>query len=374
MTQKPTVTVWMNSYNHEKFVAQAIESVLAQKNVDFEFLIADDGSSDNTQNVIASFTDKRIKFFPHKINRGACVVTNELIQMASGEYLAKINSDDIWIGDDKLEYQLQIMRDNPLLGACLGRPRFIDEQGIQIVPPSPLDKVFMQKNRSQAQWVRHFFIHPNCLCQPTLMVKKECYEKVGLYDNRLRQLPDFDFWVRLVKHYPIHIADRDLIYIRILPGKNASAGTDDNLARLCNEHYMISKSYLNGVSPSLLVEAFSDFLRFKNFPTPQHLDIEKALLHFVPLSSSSFTKLNQFIGLSKIFKLLNSDQYREILENDYQINDLWFQQKMSTVSIVEPGLVSEAEVLAKLYASRSWRLTAPIRKMAEILRKIRDGL
>ncbi len=67
----PTVSVIMSTYNHAEYVAEAMGSVLAQRGVDFEFLIADDGSADNTSNVVSSIRDKRIQFVAHEINRGA---------------------------------------------------------------------------------------------------------------------------------------------------------------------------------------------------------------------------------------------------------------------------------------------------------------
>ena len=100
--KSPTISVIMATYNHADFVAQAIDSVLSQRGVDFEFLIADDGSVDLTREVVASIHDERIRFFPNEVNRGACVVTNELIQCASGEFIALINSDDYWINSEKL--------------------------------------------------------------------------------------------------------------------------------------------------------------------------------------------------------------------------------------------------------------------------------
>src|SRR5512146_3123039 len=97
----PTVSVVMAAYNHARFVEQAINSVLEQEGVEFELLIADDGSTDQTREVIALNNDERITFFPSEINRGACVVTNELIERATGEFVAVINSDDYWSGKDK---------------------------------------------------------------------------------------------------------------------------------------------------------------------------------------------------------------------------------------------------------------------------------
>src|SRR5579871_5019564 len=109
--RSPTVSVVMATYNHAPFVKQAIESVLGQEGVDFEFLIADDGSVDRTREIVASIYDERITFSPNEKNRGACVVLNELIEHASGEFVALINSDDYWTMPDKLAYQVQLMRD-----------------------------------------------------------------------------------------------------------------------------------------------------------------------------------------------------------------------------------------------------------------------
>jgi glycosyltransferase involved in cell wall biosynthesis len=75
----PTVSVVLATYNHAPFVAQAVESVLMQHGVDLELLIADDGSSDGTSDVISQISDPRITYYPNPVNRGACIVTNELI-------------------------------------------------------------------------------------------------------------------------------------------------------------------------------------------------------------------------------------------------------------------------------------------------------
>ena len=127
----PAITVIMGAYNHAPFVGAAIESVLNQTQPDFEFLIADDGSVDATPNVISAYDDPRIKFTSHLRNRGACVVLNELISRARGNYVAIINSDDVW-PSHKLAYQLEFLEHHENCAAIFGRVAFIDRSGQRI--------------------------------------------------------------------------------------------------------------------------------------------------------------------------------------------------------------------------------------------------
>jgi glycosyltransferase involved in cell wall biosynthesis len=337
--KSPTISVLMATYNHAKFVAKTIESVLNQRGVDFEFLIADDGSVDRTREVVASFRDERIRFFPNEVNRGACTVTNELIQLASGEFIALINSDDYWSDGDKLAYQLKVMRDNPALGVCFGRARFVDAEDRSISKSSlGFGSVFDQKNRSQGEWLRHFFEYGNCICHPTMLIRKSCYDELGMYSNRLRQLPDFDMWIRLVKRYPIYISERELINFRILPGENASSQTATNSTRSINEHYLIASTFFDHVDAKCLVDGFGDILKYKGTLDDAHLDIEKAMLFFS--HNQWLGKPYQMIGLLKLSWLLNSPLHHKILLDDYGVDDRWFQKVMGDVDVLRPKLVA----------------------------------
>lgn len=365
--KSPKVSVIMATYNHANFVAQAIDSVLSQRGVDFEFLIADDGSVDNTREVVASINDERICFFPNEVNRGACVVTNELIQRASGEFIALINSDDYWINDDKLTYQLQVMRDNPTLGACFGRARFVDKDGRDIdksLLPF-VDTIFDQENRSQGAWLRHFIDLGNCICHPTMLIRKSCYDELGMYNSRLRQLPDLDMWIRLVKRYPIYISDRKLISFRILPGENASNPTATNSIRAINELYLIANTFFDDMNASQLIDGFGDLLKYKDIPTDEHLDIEKTMLYFV--YNQWLGKHYKMLGLLKLSRLLNSPVHHEILAKDYRIDDRWFQKEMGDTDV----LLSNAH-LEKMKSSISWKITFPLRVIGGQVKRVRQ--
>ena len=372
----PLVSVVMASYNHEGFVAPAIESVLRQRDVELELLVADDGSTDGSRGVVASVRDDRLHFFPSDTNRGACVVTNELIQRASGEFIAVINSDDEWIGDDKLARQRLFMESHPRIGACFGRVRFVDRGGRTIDKSAlPYGRIFDQKNRSPGVWLRRFFDLGNCLCHPTMMIRRSCYDSVGMYDNRLRQLPDFDMWVRLLKRYDIHVSHTDMIAFRQLPGENASAVTAVNSRRGVNELYFILRRFFDGISPEVLLDGFRDLLVHPDLVADDaHLDIELALLYGQAKGPAS--RIHNLVGLEKLHGLLGSDTHRPILASEYGIDDRTFQAVTGEVGALddpvealEKQLAYLNEALHAFERSASWRVTAPLRRIRKVMRK-----
>lgn len=335
----PLISVIMATFNHADYVEQAIASVLRQRDVAFEFLIADDGSTDGTQEVVGSIVDPRILFYPYQNNRGACAVTNELIERSTGRFIALINSDDYWCDDDKLAYQLQILLDNPTMGATFGRARFVDKHD-KLISKDRLSfgSVFDQQNRSRGEWLRFFFERGNCICHPTILIRRECYDVAGVYDNNLRQLPDFDMWIRLVKKFEIHISERELINFRVLPGESASSQTVANSVRTMNEHYLIASRFFEGVDSWQLKDGFYDLLRYPDALSDRRLDIEKALLFFVP--NRALGKAYEMVGIVELNRLLSVDEYRQTLEHEYGIDARWYHSKMQDVDVLRPKMLA----------------------------------
>ena len=96
MVHKNKISVILPVFNGERFIKQAIQSVLQQTFVDFELIIIDDASTDNTQEVIRQFKDSRIRFISHKENKGVCAARNTGLEMARGNWIAPIDTDDVW--------------------------------------------------------------------------------------------------------------------------------------------------------------------------------------------------------------------------------------------------------------------------------------
>lgn len=378
------ISVIMPTYNHAAFVGEAIDSVLRQRDVDIEFLVGDDGSTDGTREVVAAVQDDRLRFFPNEVNRGACLVTNQLVEQAAGEFVALINSDDVWIGDEKLASQLRILEDDPDLGACFGRARFIDKDGEPVSKSAlPNGRVFDQENRSRGAWLRRFFDVGNCLCHPTMLIRRSCYAATGPYDNRLRQLPDFDLWVRLLKRFDIHVMDRDLIAFRQLPGENASAVTAENSQRAISEMYFILRGFFDGMPRDVLRDGFGDLLDNAEVPDDAHADIEQALLF--GRKNGNATHIHALIALEKLHTLLGSAVHAEILRDEYGIDDRRFQTMAGEPGVLDEPLALLEKELADARArvayldeslhtveqSASWRVTAPMRRLMRATRRSR---
>lgn len=386
MSRAPAVSVVMPAYNHAEFVVEAIESVLGQDFGDLELLVGDDGSRDETVARARSVRDPRLEVIESEVNRGAAAVHNELVARARGRYVAVINSDDVWM-PGKLSKQLAFLEGHPDFGACFGRARFVARDGADI-PKESLDfgGIFDVDNRSRGAWLRHFFLRGNCLCHPTALLRREVYARLGPYDNRLRQLPDFDMWVRLVKACAFYVFPDEFIRFRILPGENASSHSSTNSVRLYNEHYFIARRFFDGAPADILRAGFSDLLIHAELPTPEHLEIEKAFLFLQ--SAPSLGPVYTTLALTMLHNLLASRVHRSVLARDYDFDDCalhrlaaeatafnlarlgaeieenWREEKDS----IRRDLESIGRDLAAMRSSTSWRATSLFRSIMRMMR------
>ena len=253
----PRVSVVIASYNHERFVRQAVESALGQTFGDIEVCITDDGSSDATPDVIAAIRDERIRFRRFERNRGISAALNDAISRSSGEFVAELNSDDYFL-PDKIAVQVGVLDADPGIGAVFGYPAFIDDAGRAVADDDTFYKgVFRVDNRPRAQWLRRFFYSGNCLCHPTSMIRRRCHDEIGLYDERLGQLHDLDLYLRVLGRHAIHVVPEALTMFRILGGeKNASAPRPAVMSRTAWEAERVLRHYLT-LDDALFAEVFA---------------------------------------------------------------------------------------------------------------------
>lgn len=318
------VSVILPSYNHENYVGIAIESVLDQSFQDYEFLISDDCSNDCTVDKIRKYDDSRIKLHVFREHQGATINHKYLIDHAQGKYCALINSDDVWL-KGRLEKQVAYMESHPECGACFSWAEIIDENGNVV---NQKDSVFRQPNRTQAEWYAHLFKNGNCLCHPSMLIRTEIYRTLGVYNLAMRQLPDFDMWVRLIKQYQIFVFQEPLVQHRrfIHSGENTSTPKLTNSMRDVVESYYILNHYFADVDDNLFIAAFQRDFHKRGQLTQNELCCEKFFLlldgkYYIP-SISLLAAINYFIeiynkeGIAETFR----KSYRYTVQDFHKIS------------------------------------------------------
>lgn len=189
------VSVIMPVYNAEKYIAESIESILHQSYSNFEFLIFDDGSTDNSKEIISRYAarDKRIIAFYSSINLGYVVHLNKGILEARGELIARMDSDDISL-PDRILCQVEFLKTNPdvsLVGSSTIR---IDENGSEL----GVDRRHVLPD--VLLW-QSFFTNP--LAHPTVMFRKTVAIAAGLYNPVKLPAEDFELWTRILREYRV---------------------------------------------------------------------------------------------------------------------------------------------------------------------------
>ncbi len=292
----PKVTVILTSFNHEKYIREAIDSVLNQTFTDFELIIWDDASSDGSWEIICAYDDVRIKTYRNEQNlRGGNV--NRSLKVATGEYIAIHHSDDAW-ELNKLEKQIDFLEANPEVGAVFTWAKIIDEQGEEI----PND-YFTQENKSRWQWLQQLFTGDNRLNHPSILIRRQCYQDVGLYRYDLAQTPDAEMWSRLLLKFPIHIIQEKLTKHRLCSdNSNTSGYRIDVKIRTSNEWNIIRENFLSLTHFEDIVTIFPNLERYRN---PAGFD-NKFLLAMACLYECKQRNAWQ-LGLTWLFELLNDN-------------------------------------------------------------------
>jgi glycosyltransferase involved in cell wall biosynthesis len=259
LNAKPIVSVVVASYKHQDYVQACLQSVLSQDFQDFEIVITDDGSNDQTVANIQAMQDKRIHLKVLPQNSGACIALNDAIMRSRGKYVAVLNSDDYFL-PGKLSLQVAFMQAHPQVGAVFGLPSFVNEQGQAFEDPSHRDRdAFKTTEKNRHQWLRYFFDEGNALCHPTVLIRRELYHQLGMYDPRLAQVPDLDMWIRFATRTQIHVLPQALTAFRVRDGfMNASAGRPEVIVRDAWERAHILRHYLTMPEPELM-KIFPEF-------------------------------------------------------------------------------------------------------------------
>lgn len=198
------VSVIIPLYNREKTIQRAIDSVLQQTYSNIEVLVVDDGSSDGSVKMLDKYKDDtRVKVFCQPQNQGANVARNKGIKEAKGEYIAFHDSDDMWLLD-KLEKQIRYMEnENFRVSFCAFQKHYGNT--VQIIPS------IWEKFDSEV--IRERLKRRNIVGTPTLVIHKSVVSKVGMFDEEMPRLQDYEYIIRIAKKYNICIINEPLVVV-----------------------------------------------------------------------------------------------------------------------------------------------------------------
>lgn len=199
------ISVIMPVYNAGRYLSEAVGSILGQSFRDFEFLVIDDGSNDGSQNLIRSFNDKRIRFIQNEKNIGVAASLNRALSLATGEYIARMDGDDI-SAPNRLMAQLALLEKKRHVGICGSWVRTRNANGRGHVIRFPLD----------ADTIRAFIVFNNPVNHPVVMIRHSCLLKYKLnYDEAYTAAQDYEFWSRCLEHFPFENIRKVLLTWRI---------------------------------------------------------------------------------------------------------------------------------------------------------------
>jgi len=183
------ISVLMPLYNSEKYIGDAIESVLCQTHKDFELLVIDDGSTDNSNKIVSQFKDSRIKLYC-RTHSGLIDGLNYGLSVAQGQAIARFDNDDICL-NDRLENQIGFLNNHPEIGVVAGGACIIDENGRM------KNNVNMPEKHDDIAYGLESFFNP--VIHPAVMIRKDILVSIGGYRDNFQAAEDYDLWLRLLR-------------------------------------------------------------------------------------------------------------------------------------------------------------------------------
>ena len=193
----PTISVIIPTYNRASLLKEALDSVLAQTYTDYEVIVIDDGSTDNTEEMMQAFlTDSRIRYIKQS-NAGVSAARNHGIFEARGEWIAFLDSDDLWF-PEKLEKQMAFLTEHPTAGAVCG-PSYQYQDGRVVKDKN--GEMVLGWDREETLELTFVLFAENCgVNASSVLVRKAVLHKAGLFDSSLKIGEDIDLWFRVARY------------------------------------------------------------------------------------------------------------------------------------------------------------------------------
>ena len=314
----PEVSIVIPAYNSMQHLSATLDSVFEQTYQDFEVIVINDGSVDDTEKYVLSLKDPRLRLI-NQTNQGASAARNNGITHARGEYIAFLDDDDLW-HPTKLEKQLRILEESPEVGLVYTWVEFINEQG------QSTGKIFQECVEGNV-W-RELTAHNLVECGSVPLVRKSCFETCGMFDLNIGSfIEDWDMWLRIANKYSFGVVKEVLVYYR-----QRSTSSSKNWQEMSKGYALTIEKAFASVTPDLLYLKDQSYgfanlclawkpLQSKNKDYKKALYFSRQAIKYYP--KLRFTK--EYIRLScaiAMMRILKPEGYRKIKSLFYMLRRL----------------------------------------------------
>jgi len=318
MTKNPIISVILPVYNAEKFVYQAIDSILKQSFTNFELIIINDGSSDRSNEIINGFTDERIKLIQNKKNLGLIGTLNKGFSLAEGDYIARMDADDISM-PNRFEKQLNYLLSNPDIDIIGSNYCTFGFENNTVSTPSSHEQIKVE------------ILFNNCICHPSVIFRAEALQENNItYNSEFLHTEDWNMWFEAIRNnLIIKNIDEVLLNYR-LEGQNITARNRDTIKEryfkmytlmlsplfpdlnnnILELHWSLSQSEINNFTAKD-INRYCKLLtnrmvasRYSKKETTRHITLKKNKLFFKHADYSFFKGLI-FIIVNRQYKIIN---------------------------------------------------------------------
>lgn len=265
-TIMPKISVILSAYNAEKYIRQAIGSILSQTMRDFEFFIVNDASTDSTAEIISSFNDSRIIRIENKTNKGAIESLNACMNLAKGEYIARMDADDISM-PQRFKRQADFLDNNSETGMC----------GSWIKTFGPT-KNYIHKYPCSHADIKFMMLTNNPFPHPGMMLRKKLFDKFKLrYKQDTFPAEDYDFWERAIRCFKTANIPEVLLHYRFHP-QNASNTSGEKQRKEADKVRVRQLDRIIGGASDAEAQTFLNLMRKENGAAPGFIDDSLNLL------------------------------------------------------------------------------------------------
>ncbi|MGO9377178.1 MAG: glycosyltransferase family 2 protein [Dissulfurispiraceae bacterium] len=287
--ERPRVSVIVTCYNYAKYLEGCLTSILNQTYQDFELLIVNDGSTDNTDEIVTRFLDNDKIRYINQSNTGQAIATNNGITAAAGELIAFLDADDLW-EPTKLQKQVNLFsRDS--IGVVYSRLKFINEDGVPRYAEIA-NKYFIPRSG----FITGFLLFENFIPYSSTVVRKQCFDKYGMFNPEYKNGLDWDLWLRISKEFEFAFVDEPLLLYRMgHPGQLTS-----NMERSVHCSDLIFTRFIENnpglISDKLLREAlaYSYCSRGRRL---RNVDRRESTRYFLKALTKNPTEIGAYKGL-----------------------------------------------------------------------------